>query len=60
MCIKFAKKKELISNITSPILKILAELQVLQKSKNCIDVTEAFFLLAKKLLNHFVPQVFTC
>lgn len=57
---KTLKKQELISNIMSPILKIMAELQVLQMSKNCIDVTKVFCLVANKLLNLFVPQVFTC
>lgn len=60
MCIKFAKKQESFSNTMGPVLKIIIELQVLQMFKNCIDATEEFCLIAKKLLNHFVPQVFTC
>lgn len=57
---KTAKKQEQISNIMSLGLKIMAELQVLQMSTNCIDVTKVFCLIAKKLQNLFVPQVFTC
>lgn len=51
---KTAKKQEQISNIMSLGLKIMAELQVLQMSTNCIDVTKVFCLIAKKLRNLYL------